>query len=766
MITQLLRVVSVRSPNRGGRGGCIFSGKAIDVQGSATDAKAYLVVRAAPLVVAGVEVQPGQWWTVAGKLTERPIEVNGFRIVEQQIEASSATLERPSGEHLVAFMAENPAFVGIGSVKARKLWDGYGDGVYEVLDRGAVADLEPILGIRSARAVVEAWSLYGNSRNIQWLQELGLPVSLGRKLIEFFKNDVADRISEDPYRLLSFCATWNQVDALAKNHFDIAEDDPRRLQGAVEEACYRIFSDGHTTVLSKVLMRRLQQVLGAQTKTFQWRQLVNVALSEGFTNGSYIVGHHGIRPFGPMVMERTVAKAIATRLKSATPAISSKENVDRVLNAFEDREDIELNDEQRAAVYAAGSNAFACIVGAAGVGKTTVLKALYEVYGSVGIPVVQIALAGRAAKRMQEATDRPASTIASWLKDAHTKDLSGPMVIVVDEASMVDVIGMCQICNVLPDHARMVLVGDPAQLMPVGPGLILHKLAGLPGVPTVELKVVKRHGNAIAEAANSIRNGRWPELYSDRKSPISFTQCAESDIAQTVVDLYLEAPNSTQVLSSRRSGPDGTHCLNAALQFASTSGAQPLLVWNEGQDRSEATGISLGDTVLCTRNLWNHGITNGSIGKLVEILDQPTPGSGDECAPDDYTLGWIEWDDGVCRALKESMLDDIILGYSITTHKAQGSQWHRIIVPVTANRNLDRTMLYTAVTRAQQQVILVGDFEAAKLAAISPPRAQSREVCLDLDLREMMGQTALAGGNGPEYRPTTIIAGGAHGLNE
>src|SRR5690606_4534874 len=136
--------------------------------------------------------------------------------------------------------------------------------------------------------------------------------------------------------------------------------------------------------------------------------------SHGLTKGSFVVGHYGVQPLGAMAMERKVAKAVTDRLAATGTALMPPTEVDAVLHAYEAKEGIELNAEQRYAVHLASEKSFMLITGGAGVGKTTILKALYKVYGQAGIEVVQLALAGRAAKRMQEATGRAASTIASF----------------------------------------------------------------------------------------------------------------------------------------------------------------------------------------------------------------------------------------------------------------------------------------------------------------------------------------------------------------
>jgi exodeoxyribonuclease V alpha subunit len=745
---QTLRVTSIRIQNPRGFGGCIFSGKPVDVQGRVQDAKSYFVVKASASTLGGVRVEPGQCWKIAGESSSRVREVNSYQVIETQIAASSAILLRPSGEHIVAFMAAGACFEGVGRVKAQMLWDAFGDDLYDHLDAGNLTELARVLTPDSAKQVVAAWAQHGDSRTLQWLQSQGFDLGLGRKVLEFFGAETAQKIKEDPYRLLSFCASWRDADALARSHFEVALDDPRRLHGAVEEACSRVFTEGHTKVLPSKLMNVLQGVLGSQTETFRWRKLIPMALSQGLSNGSFVVGAHGVHPLGALVMERQVAQAVAQRvLATDVPELMGSDDVDEILLKYEKTEGIELNPQQWEAVHLAATKPFVLITGGAGVGKTTVLKAIYNVYDRAGVTITQLALAGRAAKRMQEATSRPASTIANFLRSWKESIFDERRVVVVDEASMVDIITMSRLCELLGPRPRLVLVGDPAQLMPVGPGLVLHSLTQVPQVPMVQLTVVKRYGGSIAAAATDIREGRWPALPADFKADIAFIPCvaqqsrvasSEASLPEIVLRLYSQDPTNTQVLCARRNGPDGAKGLNALCQAALTAETRAVRVWDGQHDAYVGVGLHLGDPVLCTRNLWDRGLQNGSLGIVVQVEDEPrmrTNESGEEIS---RVLAWVDWDDGERRPIVEDMLDDLELGYAITVHKAQGSEWPRIIVPLTGHRLLDRTLVYTAVTRARRQVILVGDEAAVKAAVESQPRAQSRQVALDLLLRQAL----------------------------
>lgn len=742
---QVLRVTAVRSQNPFGYGGCIFSAKAINEQGQVLDAKRYLVVKASGLALGGSKVEPGQWWMVYGESSTRVLETNGYRLLETQIEAFNAVLLRPSGEYIVAFMGDSPLFKGIGRVKARQLWESLGEELYSHLDSGNVSALSTVLNAERAAQVIEAWSQHGDSRTLQWLQAQGLELSVGRKVIQFFGSETAQKLEEDPYRLLSFCSTWKQADTLARSHFDVALDDPRRLQAAVEESCYRVFAAGHTSMSSSKLMQVLQGVLGSQTSTFPWRSLVPVALSQGLNNGSFIAIQGGVQPLGAMVMEAQVAQAVADRVKSDRPRLLLEGEVEESLRVYETREGLELNPQQREAVHLVAAKPFALITGGAGVGKTTVLKAVYEIYDRAGVGVIQLALAGRAAKRMAEATGRPASTIANFLSNWKSGSFHEHSAVVVDEASMVDIITMSRLCQLLGRAPRLVLVGDPAQLMPVGPGLVLHALMKVDRIPLVQLTVVKRYGSDIAAAATAIRDGQWPKLASNSEAAIGFIPCVTGStatdgqrIADIVLKLYRMDQEGTQVLCARRNGEDGATTLNNRCQAELTAGRKAVQVWDSNHEAFALAGLNLGDPVLCTRNLWDRGLQNGSLGVIAQVESEPRLLVGEHGVESGYALAWVDWDDGVRRPVVEDMLDDLELGFAITVHKAQGSQWPRVIVPLTGHQLLDRTLVYTAVTRAQKQVLLVGDETAAKAAVEGAPRAQARQVRLDLLLAEAL----------------------------
>lgn len=197
-----------------------------------------------------------------------------------------------------------------------------------------------------------------------------------------------------------------------------------------------------------------------------------------------------------------------------------------------------------------------------------------------------------------------------------------------------------------------------------------------------------------------------------------------TELASEVVRLYLRSPHNTQLLAPRKSGPVGVHVLNALCQQQIAANQPKLTVWNAEHECFAETRFRLGAPVVCVRNLWEEGLQNGSLGRLALITDplECRKGEDDSTVP----IAWIDWDDGARRPLMSKMLEHLDLAYALTIHKAQGSQWPRIIIPIMRYRLLDRSLIYTAITRAQRQALLVGDEAAAREAVVKVPRAQRR----------------------------------------
>lgn len=723
------------------RHGVIFCGQRISDNGEIADTHSELTVRIHSRGI-GVAVLPGQWWKVAGIVTSRTfINHRGFEMTEDQmeVEPGDASLRMPSGAHVVEYLTRNPRFEGVGRVTAERLWETFRDALFAVLDDSDTNALADVVGAQKAAALVQGWNEEGLSNTLQWLQSHGIGLAIGHRILAYFGREVIDKISENPYRLLSFAAGWAEVDKLAREHLGVLQDDERRLIAAIEETVYRRFSRGDTFVPHADLVGGLRSILHGERHQ---RDLIEKAITQSETSGRLqfdAAGH--AYSLGASILENRIVDCITARLSRK----SETGNVDAIIKAYESREGcgFKLNTEQRKAVHLIAENHFAVVTGGAGVGKTTVLKCVYDVLEDQGYDITQLAIAGKAVRRIMDATGRPASTVASFIKrmkkaeELEKRVGDRPMAIVIDEASMVDLISFSSVTRLIDDTVKIVLVGDPHQLPPVGPGLILHCLADRPEIPHVELKTVKRFGSTIATLANAVKAGTFPAM-DQFSSEIRFIEAPESALARLGAEFYLADPEDTVVLCATRRVSD---TVNQLIQESLSPGRKPLKLWNLEQDAWEHPGFYEGDLVICTRNHWDLGIQNGSLGRLVQLGEHPDQELAENGS---IGLGWIEWDDGETRPLYENLLDDLSLGYALTVHKSQGSQWRRVVICLPrASRITDRSLIYTALTRAQSEIVLLGNRDHLVQSVAQKKSADRRKVGLSRRLNSALGATVV-----------------------
>lgn len=698
--TALVKVIDVRTQNKFG---VIWRGQRVSLNGEIQDTHETIIVKAFFRDLA-VQVLPGQWWKVTGCIEKRQFINNlGFEMTEHQLTVDPGGAESylPSGAHIVDYLSKNPRFKGIGKVSAERLWESWLDMLYEILDAGDIDRLCQVVTRQKALSLIEGWREEGLSNSLQWLQKHGIGLEIGRRILSHFGAQADEKVSENPYRLLSFSADWRSVDSIAREKLRVRLDDPRRLAAAIEEVVYRRFSLGDTYVERTDLIAGLRSILADEGHE---RSLIEASIEHSKSTGRLLFDHEGnAYSLGASILENVVVDSIKLRLGRPSDPCA----VDEIIADYEIREGsgFRLNPEQRQAVHLIAENDFAVVTGGAGCGKTTVLKCIFAVLEDQGFEITQLALAGKAVKRMVEATGRPAKTLASFIK--HMKESEAKQTglirkaLVIDEASMVDLISFSSVLRLVEDDTKIVLIGDPHQLPPVGPGLILHCLAGASGIPHVELKVANRFGNEIAEIANAVRDGELPSIFNEA---VKFIHADSNDMESLGSRLYLEQPEDSVVLCATRKVAAG---INQNVQAFLTKESKPMRLFNVEFEAWEYTGFYQGDLLICTRNHWDIGIQNGSLGRLIEVFDEPSKLESDE-EGDPLALGWIEWDDGEKRPLREKLLDSLELGYALTVHKSQGSQWRRVLVCLTSSTRIDRSMVYTAITRAQNKVVICG----------------------------------------------------------
>lgn len=660
--------------------------------------------------------------------------VTGLRTIHkkygEQVSVVESKLLRPAGHMLVRYLAMHPAFrgTGVGPAKAARLHDRFGERLVEILDSGSVESLKDCVGEASARKLIEAWQeRTRETAVVTFLDRNGVDTRLAEKILRYWPEDAIEKLQANPYRVLAF-TSWSTADRLAMS-LGVAANDGRRLTAAAEAAVYkRLDTYKETLVDSDELGKGIGTLLRCSDERVIGESIRLAVDDKALTR----IPGGGYQAVGCAVMEQFLT-ARFTEMVSIDRNGSKGENangerslkIEDCIRGFEEREGITLSAEQRAAVFMAADEPLSVLTGGAGVGKTTVLKAVHRAVESLGGSVILMALAGRAAQRLREATGCDAYTIAAFLNRVQSGNLQlAPRhLLVIDEASMLDLMLMYRIVRALPQGARLLLVGDPYQLPPIGPGLVFHVLSASCAVPVRALTRVHRQSEStgIPLVAGKIRDGILPELprYKGPGAGVSFYDCAPTAIVNCLVDVASEfgTLGDLQILGITKNGVAGVNAINEVFHRKLTSAKRQLADW----------GFAESDPVIYTVNDYGRELYNGSLGRIVKILETPF-----ESKNEDESGRVVVAFDGRELSLSAADLCNLELAYAITTHKAQGSQFKRVVIPITLSRLLDRTLIYTASTRGVEQVVFVGDRQAFDLAVSKMPAASLRNVGLKL----------------------------------
>lgn len=681
--------------------------------------------RAEPLVVLFPEevrelTVKGSVWRVAGAERVASFAIGEYTRYETVIDAKKVEFVRPSGLLLARWISANVQ--GIGPVIANRLvrqrklekWVAEGD----------VKSLMMVAGMSGERAnrLIEQWPKPELFDTIEWLQRLDLPVGLANKLISIFGEATIQTLEDNPFLLLSVGVGYERVITLAEN-LGIPRTDHRVLGGtALHAAVKHSVKTGSTVIEPERLKAEVQRLVGFSSEIHPG----DLAVQQGLMTTT----PDGYQVWGLGLMEASVAKFISDVLHREPGQGSvlaewektiTYEAASDALRDYEASLPFSLTDEQKKAVIGTVCAPVAGISGGAGTGKTTILRAIIGVYErlSSGLVYYSVALAGRAAQRMAESTNLPAQTIAKLIFDhlgPDRPDLPGHVLVIIDEASMVDLLSFYRLVGLFPKATRILFVGDTAQLPPVGAGLIFHSLVSS-GIPFFELSEVKRQAESsgIHAFASAARTSLCLMPSDAGQTLADSADCCFLDTPSLtqLTDFWTEAGgiDSSIILTPVRKGDWGVDALNQ--HFQSVVGSDRLAVHYADSERgwipwitASKSKLRLGDPVLVTRNLYDERIDvrNGDLGVITAIYDAP--------ASDD-SMGMVLVN-GNQVPLNFDLLCYLELGYAITIHKAQGSQWPNVfaVVPDYADHMLDATLIYTAATRPVERLILVGNPDA------------------------------------------------------
>jgi len=616
---------------------------------------------------------------------------------------------------------------GIGASLARRIVRAFGEQTLEVLDLEPkrLSEVEGI-GRKRVSALMKAWQQQREIRKVMiFLQSHGAGTSLAAKIYKRYGDHSVAVVQENPYRLAldMFGVGFLTADRIARA-VGIAADSPSRAQAGILHALEECSGEGHVYYPRTALIQRCQKLLEID------REIIAAALETLAREERLIVegtadGRAEPAVYLPAFYRAETGIALLLARLQKTPRQVRTMDGGKAAAWVQERMDIVLADKQREALRTALESKVMVITGGPGTGKTTIIRALLLILERAGLRFLQAAPTGRAAKRMQEAGGREAKTIHRLLEYSpregeFKRNTGNPLQchwLILDEASMIDSLLMYHLLKALPPESSLVLVGDADQLPSVGAGCVLNDVIRSGAVPVVELNEIFRQAEAslIVVNAHRINIGLMPEqrpgkeegdfFFIKQEDPEQVTRlilrlCRERIPARFGFDPIEEV----QVLSPMHRGPAGVGNLNRVLQDALNPGAVELA---HGERR-----FRQGDKVMQIRNNYDKDVFNGDIGRIESMDTQAR------------TIT-VRYEDRRVR-YETTELDEVVLAYAVSVHKSQGSEFPAVIVPVLTQHYLllQRNLVYTAVTRGKQLVILIG---TKKALAIALKNADTRE---------------------------------------
>ena len=707
-------------------------------------------------------VQPGETLHLTGHHADHPTWGREFRAV-------SCRYVEPSTVHAIRAYLASGLVRGIGPKLADAIVDEFKLDTLQVIDTTPERLLEVhLIGKGRLAEIIAAWQVHQEIRQLMiLLQSAGISATHAPRIVRHFRTDrqeahsvtdVLDIVQSAPYRLTEvFRIGFTTADKLAL-WLGLPERSPQRLQAALLHTLEQ--AGGDSFLWERQLYARTVRNLGgdetlAELLPAELASLVatDAVVLQDLPYGQDLPGRE--RRWKPAVFapalhaaETAVAarvdrlRAAATRLSTLRPWAAGP------LPVFDSA--VELAPEQEAAVRMALTTPVSVLTGGPGCGKSFTVRSIVDIVEAAGGRVALTAPTGRAAKRLAELTGRPATTVHRLIHGRREDpavpvslfDAYDPLdadLIVIDEASMLDLRLCAQLLGKLTPGVHLLLVGDVHQLPSVGAGQVLADLLAVAEVPRTELTVIFRQArdSAIVTNATEIKYGRPVRSFGDfwfldaRRDDAERTLPPPEEIQATVVDLvtrrlpdtYGIDPADIQVLAPGRKGALGTDDLNLAIQAV-------VNPHRDGREQHWGDGRAFrpGDRVVAVRTDARRGVVNGTTGRITAIDTKQRQ------------VRIVTDDDRTEAAYAFDELDELLHAYAMTVHRAQGSEYPMVVVPMTRTGAsyllLRRNLLYTAVTRAKRMLVLVGD-PAALDQAISQP-SEPRNSALALRLGEAL----------------------------
>ena len=633
---------------------------------------------------------------------------------------------------------------GVGPHLAKVLVLAYGMEVFTVIEDYPEKLRElPGIGKKRLQQIIAGWAEQKAVKKIMlFLQSHGVSTARMVRIYRAYGDEAVAVVSANPYRLIHDIPGigFKSADQIARN-IGIPMDSPLRARAGIGYTLQELSLEGHCRVPEPILLAACRRLL-----TIPERVLVEALLQELSIGTVIAVEVEGEKSYYLVSLFRAET-GVATSIRRIMQGVLPWKNLDpaKVIPEAEKQSAIELSESQRSAVALALSSKFMVITGGPGVGKTTIINTILNILEREELKVLLCAPTGRAAKRLSEATGMEAKTIHRLLEfDPFLRDFrrgsSCPLeadLVIVDEASMIDVVLMNRLLAAISSRAVLIFAGDVDQLPPVGPGFVLADMINSGVLAVVRLTEIFRQAESsmIIVHAHRINRGEFslPSYPSGEGAELSDFYVVPSEstadiqrrlllvVAERIPDRFNMDPHrDIQVLTPMNKGPLGTRALNTLLQERLNPHPSRKIVRYE-------TTYAEGDKVIQMVNNYDKEVFNGDIGRIA-VVDE-----------EENTISVLY--DGREVLYEFGELEEIALAYAITIHKSQGSEYPAVVIPLSMQHfsMLERNLVYTAVTRAKKLVMIIGD-----------PKALSTAVGNKRSSQRMTGLAAMISGGGED----------------
>ncbi|MGR5236224.1 AAA family ATPase [Vibrio alfacsensis] len=681
-------------------------------------------------------------WSIKGKY--QLDEKYGEQLIA--VKAVKRTINIDTSQELICeYIAKNPAFSGIGISWTKKLNKAFPNELVEILGSTNADYLcsHPVLKMPRvlAESLLLGWRhCSAEMKLIDFLDKRRIPKAIASKLINLLGDTAINRLEENPYLLFAFYPVknaleqWKKVDVIARQKFAIHKNDVRRAISLIEMLLYEAYdTEGHTALPVKGIQESLLRkgvkysvpdlILMPENQTLVLHEQKKLVQN---------VGHFAMEKMVYRRLNNLSASPFSHPISFSIELLKEYELGHRIKSKLEH---FAFDEMQVKAVKFVTESKLSVVIGGAGVGKTTVISAILHQHQSQNVNVWLLAPTGKAACRLTEETGKKAETVFSFVLKMKQRIRRGSLsedLIIIDEASMLDLPLVYSLLKFLPKSCRLCLVGDVKQLEPVGPGLVFHQLAVERSLCALLNRPYRQEGESdLQKFCDSVGRQDFSEAQKlvhfwdfDGAPPceneVVFYQpenLSDQSIFKAALDIWYEKNDTGEKIQLLAATRSMCQMVNQERQLIKA-------FKNKNQLIKKVFGRQFikDDPVIYEKNDKDIGLSNGSMGKIIELFDMPKNIEGRDC------ILKIEFEDEGIRYLTESECLYLDLAYCITTHKSQGSQYDEAIVILDSDYLIDNSWLYTAVSRARRSVVMIGSYKLVEMAIKSLPNSSRRYI--------------------------------------